>query len=193
MSTAAPELNLSCERQPIPGPAGAGDRALGPRRARGSLPAVEERAQGLAGTPAGGHWPSVSGPAAEEAPREKRWRLSSEGDACIPNFFVPCLCLCFPLGLEDALSAETSPRVGDRFPEKARHPRVKEQTSVHPALQTIFFFFPVSEFIAQPVALAEPLGAPSLLPPAPISSRVSLPGRRSPTPGPSRDTRVFSC
>lgn len=81
LSTAAPELNLSCERQPIPGPAGDADRALGPRRARGSLPAVEERARGLAGTPAGGHWPSVSGPAAEEVPREKRGRLSSEGDA----------------------------------------------------------------------------------------------------------------
>lgn len=81
LSAAARELNLSCDRQPIPGPAGDGDRAPGPRRARGSLPAAEERARRLAGTPAGGHWPSVSGPAAEGAPGEKRWRLSSEGDA----------------------------------------------------------------------------------------------------------------
>ena len=73
------------------------------------------------------------------------------------HFFVPRLCLRFPLGLEDTPSAETSPRVGDRFPENARPPRVKERTSVQPALQTICFFFPVSELIAQLVAVADPL------------------------------------
>lgn len=143
-----------------------GDRAWDDASASKSLPAAEPRAlQDPTRPPRTRACQGFLDAGPRDVLGERAWRLSSERDALASSFLCSEPLTLFPQRPEDSPSKTASRGAGEwgrtasLRRRRSRTPALTERQSALPAPRILSLFLPRFQFVAQPVAAAESLGA----------------------------------